>query len=110
MLLAAQIEQVFADNRRDAHRHRSNEMARIRQLKRSPEMIRVTDISATGCGFRSKSDLPAGTRVLLSLPGLEVWFATVAWFHAGKGGLKFDHPLHPAVAERFAATGSHSSR
>jgi hypothetical protein len=44
-----------------------------------------------------------GTRVLLTLPGLEVWPATVVWFGDGRGGLKFDRPLHPAVAERFMA-------
>ena len=85
-------------------------MARIRQLKRPPEMIHVIDISTEGCGIRSKYFLPAGTRVLLNLPGLEVWLATVAWFEAGQGGLKFDRPLHPAVAERFTDPEDRDSR
>jgi hypothetical protein len=102
MLVAAQIESMADGDRRRGHRHRSNAMARIRQLKRTPEMIHVTDISAAGCGFRARYAMPVGTRVLLTLPGLEVWLATVAWYEDGRGGLKFDRPLHSAVAARFA--------
>ena len=54
--------------------------------------------------------LADGTRLLLNLPGLEVWLATVAWFEDGRGGLKFDRPLHPAVARRFAVPPDQSSR
>lgn len=110
MLVAALIAADPAGNRRQARRHRSNELARIRQLKQPPEMIHVTDISTDGCGFRSKAALPEGTRLLLNLPGLEVWFATVAWFEDGRGGLKFDRPLHPAVAARFAVPPDQSVR
>ena len=109
MLVAAEIEWPPPTEQRTTRRHRSNAMARVRQLKQPPEMIHVIDISAEGCGFRSKGYLPVGTRVLLTLPGLEVWLATVAWSEGDKGGLKFDRPLHPAVAERFAVPGSQSS-
>lgn len=110
MLVAAQIAEVSTGNRRKAPRLRSNELARIRLIKQSPEMIHVTDISIDGCGFRARCWLPAGTRLLLSLPGLEVWLATVAWFEDGRGGLRFDRPLHPAVAARFAAPPDPDSR
>ncbi len=109
MLVAATIAHDPSDQRRTI-RHRSNELARVRQLKQPPEMIRVTDISTHGCGFRTRCWLPAGTRLLLNLPGLEVWLATVAWFEDGRGGLRFDHPLHPAVAARFAAPTDQSFR
>lgn len=110
MLVAAQIAEDPAGNRRQARRHRSNELARIRQFRQPPEMIHVTDISIDGCGFRARCSLPEGTRLLLNLPGLEVWLATVAWFEDGRGGLKFDRPLHPAVARRFAVPPDQSSR
>jgi len=37
------------------------------------------------------------------LPGLETGSATVTWFKDGKGGLRFNRPLHPMVAARFLA-------
>jgi len=103
MLVTARIDAGFDEDRRSAPRHRANAMAKIRLLKQPAEMIHVVDISPEGCGFRSKRVLGIGTRVLLNLPGLEVWLATVAWFENGRGGLRFDRPLHPAVAEQFSA-------
>ena len=91
------------DERRDAVRRPSQALATLRQRNRPNELIHLTDISALGCGFRLRWPLPAGTRVWLGLPGLETWPATVAWCRNGQGGLRFDRPLHPLVAERFAA-------
>ena len=64
--------------------------------------VELHDISTQGCGIASDCSLAPGTRVLLDLPGLEIWPATVAWFQGGHGGLSFCRPMHPAVAERFA--------
>jgi hypothetical protein len=103
MQVAARIENIAVHESRGAPRRRANQMASLRQRKAPPEMIQVMDISPTGCGFRSRWPFMAGTRVWLSLPGLETWPATIAWHEDGKGGLEFDKPLHPLVAERFAA-------
>ena len=103
MQVAARIEPMDAPDKRSTPRRRANVMASLRQQKASPEMIQVLDISPVGCGFRSRWPFLAGTRVWLSLPGLETWPATVAWYANGVGGLKFEKPLHPLVAERFAA-------
>jgi hypothetical protein len=91
------------DDRRNSTRHPSEALATLRQRNRPNELIHLTDISALGCGFRLRWALPVGTPVWLGLPGLETWPATVAWCKDGKGGLRFDRPLHPLVAERFAA-------
>jgi hypothetical protein len=77
-------------------------MATVRRQKQPNDMVEVLDISATGCRLRSKWHLLPGTRVWLGLPGIETWAATVAWFENGEGGLSFDRPLHPMVAERYA--------
>ncbi|WP_395614035.1 PilZ domain-containing protein [Allosphingosinicella sp.] len=109
MQIAARIEPIDAVNvieageSRSAPRRRANQMASLRQRKAPPEMIQVVDISAMGCGFRSRWPFVAGTRVWLSLPGLETWAATIAWYEDGKGGLQFENPLHPLVAERYAS-------
>ena len=42
-----------------------------------------------------------GSTVWLKLPGLEAWYATVAWVGDDCAGLEFSQPLHPAVVERF---------
>jgi hypothetical protein len=105
MQVSAHLDAGFSDERRGGERHRSNMMAIVRQQKRPYETIHILDISPEGCGFRSRSPMPVGARVWLGLPGLETWAATIAWFEDGKGGLRFDQPLHPQVAERFAANG-----
>ena len=103
MQVAVQIEPDSAPESRVAPRQRANLMASLRQRKLQPEMIQVVDISPQGCGFCSRWPFLVGTRVWLCLPGLETWAATVIWYGDGRGGLKFDSPLHPLVAERFAA-------
>lgn len=103
MQVAAQIEHGAIHESRGTPRRRTNQMASLRQRKAQPEMIQVVDISPAGCGFRSRWPFLAGTRVWLSLPGLETWPATIAWYEDGKGGLEFDKPLHPLVAQRYAA-------
>jgi hypothetical protein len=105
MQVLAHIDPIIGDDRREGIRHRSNMMAVVRQQKRPSETIHVVDISPEGCGFRSRWHLPVGARVWLALPGLETWAATVAWFKDGNGGLRFERPLHPLVAARFASEG-----
>ena len=103
MQLAARIETIEPREGRSTPRRHANQMASLRQRKAPPEMIQVVDISPVGCGFRSRWPFMAGTRVWLSLPGLETWPATIAWYEDGKGGLEFESPLHPLVAARYAS-------
>ena len=103
MQVAAQIEFIESKENRRAPRRRANHMAALRQRKAPSEMIQVVDISAVGCGFHSRWPFTIGTRVWLSLPGLETWAATIAWYEEGRGGLRFDTPLHPMVAERYSS-------
>lgn len=102
MQIPARVEIAEEPDGRAAARQRANLMASLRQRKLPPELIHVLDISAAGCGFRSRWPFAGGTRVWLSLPGLETWAATVVWYEDGRGGLHFDNPLHPLVAARFA--------
>ena len=110
MQVLAHLDAGFGDERRGGRRRRSNMMATVRQQKRPNETIHIVDISPEGCGFRSRWPIPVGGRVWLGLPGLETWAATVAWFEDGKGGLRFERPLHPMVAARLASDGEDSNR
>lgn len=96
--------------RRGGGRLRAEAMAVLRRQREPNEMIQIVDISAEGCGFRSRWPMPVGGRVWLGLPGLETWAATVAWFEAGKGGLRFERPLPPAVAAQLTSAVEDGSR
>jgi hypothetical protein len=108
MQVAARIDRVETRENRSTPRRRANQLAALRQQKAQPEMIQVVDISTVGCGFRSRWPFTTGTRVWLSLPGLETWPATIAWYENGKGGLRFETPLHSLVAERYASDIGHA--
>lgn len=99
MQVAAQLDA----ERRIETRLRANTPAKLRQQKVPNETIHVVDISTEGCCFETRWPLTIGARVWLLLPGLETWPATVVWVEDGKGGMKFERPLHPLVAARFAS-------
>jgi len=102
MRVMAEAEIGAGFTERSAKRHRAASRGTLGQLRQQPEQIAIGDISTHGCGFESRWPFQPGTRVWLRLPGLERWAATVAWWEDGKGGLAFEHPLHSAVALRFA--------
>ncbi len=89
-------------SRRAMPRNASTTAASLRASRAKSEAIRLTDISADGCGFEARWPFSEGARVWLKLPGLEAWEARIVWFEDGRGGLAFTRKLHPAVASRFA--------
>lgn len=103
MQVSARIEMETFTEGRSQPRRRANLMASLRQRKLPKETIHILDISPMGCGFQSRWSFVQGTRVWLALPGLETWAATIVWYENGKGGLRFETPLHPAVAQRYEA-------
>jgi hypothetical protein len=102
-VLAACEEETRPPERREAERRPTATRGVLRHFRRGAEFIDLNDISTHGCGFTSRWPFEAGTRVFLGLPGIGPWMATIAWHEDGQGGLRFDRPLRPAVAERFAA-------
>jgi hypothetical protein len=102
-ILARWEEETGPAERRAAERRPAATRAVLRHFTRGAEFIDLVDVSTHGCGFTSRWPFEAGARVFLGLPGTGPWLATVAWHEDGQGGLTFDRPLRPAVAERFAA-------
>jgi hypothetical protein len=92
--------------RRGTERGPSIVSATLRQKRKPNETVTLTDITLTGCGFRSGRDVPVGTSVWLGLPGIETWTALVAWFKDGRGGLSFEQPLQPMAAARYLSAGA----
>ena len=62
------------------------------------------DLSPTGCCLVSDARLLTGTQVLVRIPGLAYWAATVAWRREEAVGVEFHKPLHPAVVEQYAGS------
>jgi hypothetical protein len=62
------------------------------------------DLSPTGCCLVSEARLVTGTQVLVRIPGLPYWAATVAWRRDEAVGIEFHKPLHPAVVEQYAGS------
>ena len=62
------------------------------------------DLSPAGCCLVSDARLLTGTQVLVRIPGLAYWAATVAWRREEAVGVEFHKPLHPAVVEQYAGS------
>jgi len=103
MRLAASIERGMAYDRRRYARHQVQIGAGLYENVRPTVAITVVDLSTGGCGIETTTDLGVDTRVWLKLPGLESWPCRVVWTQGNRAGLSFDHPLHPAVVDRFTA-------
>jgi hypothetical protein len=97
------VAEELPAERRGAERLPSAIRGVLRHFKRGAEFVELVDLSTDGCGFTSRWPFEIGARVFLGLPGLETWPGTIVWHKERHGGVRFDRPLHPAVAERFAA-------
>ena len=105
MRVAAALERGVAFDRRRYVRHAVAIGGGLSANIRPATPIVVVDLSAGGCGIEIGIHVDVDTLVWLKLPGLESWPCRVAWSRDGRAGLTFDHPLHPAVVERFVAAG-----
>lgn len=102
MEMASELAIAPRSGRRSVGRRPIARKALIKQACLRPMAVELHDISTHGCGIASDCGLAPGARILLDLPGLEIWSATVIWWEGGRGGLRFCRPMHPAVAARFA--------
>ena len=75
-------------------------------LRRSGETkfnANVADLSESGFRVESHYQMPVGSQVFLTLPGLTAIPAIVAWSSGHSLGCRFEAPLHPAVLDRVIA-------
>jgi hypothetical protein len=59
--------------------------------------VSIRDLSPEGCKIEFVDRPNVHEHVWVKLEGLEAIEATVCWVGAHEAGLRFDHPLHPAV-------------
>ncbi|WP_179408827.1 PilZ domain-containing protein [Novosphingobium marinum] len=61
--------------------------------------VEMSDISCGGCKIRTtRRDIQIGQSLVLKFPGLEGLAGKVSWKLGTDLGVKFEQPLHPAVA------------
>lgn len=63
----------------------------------------VEDLSMEGCKTRSLDRPLVNERALVKFEGLEPLGGTVQWVLEDFAGIRFDHPIHPAVFDLLLA-------
>jgi hypothetical protein len=76
----------------------------FRARGRSALPVTMTSVSRTGCSVIGGAMTFADTQAWVKLPGLESTSSRVIWTDGNQCGLSFEQALHPAVADRFAAS------
>jgi hypothetical protein len=88
---------------RKAKRERIKARARFREVGSNPYEVEIEDLSATGFRMASYAKPRIGTRIWISLPGLQALEAVVRRSEGTSHGCEFINPLHPSVAEHMQA-------
>jgi len=64
--------------------------------------VPILDMSPNGCKIEFVDRPSVDERVWVKIEGLESLEGTVCWVKRNSAGVKFDHPIHPAVFEMLA--------
>lgn len=94
-------EEGPAPDGRKAQRQRIAARARFREVGANPYEVEIEDLSATGFRMTSYTRPRVGTRIWVSLPGLNQLEAVVRRTEGNSHGCEFINPLHPSVAEHL---------
>lgn len=86
---------------RKAQRRPISARARFREVGANPYEVEIEDLSATGFRMTSYTRPRIGTRIWVSLPGLQSLEAIVRRTDGNSHGCEFINPLHPSVAEHM---------
>ena len=67
-----------------------------------PRPVTLSDLSSVGCQMAPAEDLRTGAQILVKLPGLKYWPATIVWKQDDRVGVEFKNALHPLAVEEFS--------
>ena len=90
-----------APDTRRAKRARIAARARFREVGANPYEVEIDDLSATGFRMISYTRPRTGTRIWVTLPGLQSLAAVVRRSEGTRHGCEFIAPLHPSVAQHL---------
>jgi PilZ domain len=86
---------------RKARRQPISARARFREVGANPYEVQIEDLSATGFRMTSYARPRVGTRIWVTLPGLQPLEAIVRRSEGNYHGCEFINQLHPSVAEHL---------
>ena len=89
---------AIASDTRRSQRVRIAARARFREVGANPYEVEIDDLSATGFRMISYTRPRTGTRIWVTLPGLQSLEAVVRRTQGNNHGCEFTQPLHPSVA------------
>lgn len=92
-------QQTFESRRDERKGVRLSAMVRRDSTMRFP--VDILDLSVSGFRFHAGANLTVGTRVWLTIPGMQGLEATISWERKGDFGCQFDRLLHPAVLDHI---------
>ncbi len=90
-----------ASDTRRSKRVRITARARFREVGANPYEVEIDDLSATGFRMISYTRPRTGTRIWVTLPGLQSLEAVVRRSEGNNHGCEFIAPLHPSVAQHL---------
>ena len=96
-----QEKTATAPDTRRSSRARITARARFREAGANPYEVQIDDLSASGFRMISYTRPRAGTRIWVTLPGLQSLEAVVRRSDGNNHGCEFVLPLHPSVARHM---------
>jgi hypothetical protein len=69
----------------------------LRRSGRSSYPVRTADVTRFGCKCEFVERPEIGERMWIKFDGLDAIEARTCWLGGSDVGLKFEHPIHPAV-------------
>lgn len=73
------------------------------RLSRPNFRVHIYDLSPDGCKVEFVERPELGELLWIRFDGLESIEASVRWIAGARAGVRFTHPIHPAVFDRLAA-------
>lgn len=73
----------------------------LRNASLRPQVVQVTNLSASGCRLESERRLGQGDFITLKIGPIGPLDAKVAWRDADAHGIEFEGPLHAAVLDHM---------
>lgn len=92
--------------RRRARRGSCDHAATVRKRGSYAIQGRIADLTVDGCRITGVGPFPADGEMWVRLDGLESIASRAVWSRHGLAGVRFDHPLLPAVVARYLPAAS----
>lgn len=94
---SAELEATEEPTPRASERVEVAAEVRLRRLGQNNYSVRIFDLSPEGCRIETVERPRPGDQLMVKFSGIEALDSQVMWVDEFIAGVKFNHPLHPAV-------------